>query len=86
MQYGKRLNVSGVAGLLLIPMIAILAIAPASSVMVGYVTRNLFYEYATLAGLAAALVAAYFLLIGIQGRSLERRELDILEAVKEPDQ
>jgi len=86
MQYGKRLNVSGVAGLLLIPMIVILAIAPASAVIVGYVTRNLFYEYATLAGLAVALVAAYFLLIGIQGRSLERRELDILEAVKEPDQ
>jgi hypothetical protein len=86
MQYGKRLNVSGVAGLLLIPMIFILALAPASSVIVGYVTRNLFYEYATLAGLAVALVTAYFLLIGIQGRSLERRELDILEAVKEPDQ
>ncbi|HSE24184.1 MAG TPA: hypothetical protein VLB68_21130 [Pyrinomonadaceae bacterium] len=86
MQYGKRLNVSGVAGLLIIPMIVILAIAPASSVIVGYVTHNLFYEYATLAGLAVALVAAYFLLIGIQGRSLERRELDILEAVKEPDQ
>src|SRR6185369_243164 len=63
MQYGKRLNVSGVAGLLLIPMIVILAIAPASAVIVGYVTRNRFYEYATLAVLAVALVAAYFLLI-----------------------
>ena len=41
---------------------------------------------AGLAGLALASVAAYFLLIGVQGRSLERRELDILEAVKEPDQ
>jgi len=86
MQYGKRLNVSGVAGLLLIPMIIILSVAPATSIIVGYVTRSHFYEYGTLAGLALASVAAYFLLIGVQGRSLERRELDILEAVKEPDQ
>ena len=86
MQYGKRSNVSGVAGLLLIPMIILLSVAPVGSVVVGYLTRNLFYEYATLAGLAVASVAAYFLLIGKQGKSLERRELDILEAVREPDQ
>jgi hypothetical protein len=55
-------------------------------VIVGYLTSNLFYEYATLAGLAAVSAAMYFLLIGFQGRSLERRELEILEAVKEPDQ
>ena len=86
MQYGKRLNVSGVAGLLLIPMIVLLSIAPVGSVIVGYLTRNLFYEYVTLTGLAAVSVGMYFLLIGVQGRSLERRELEILEAVKEPDQ
>jgi hypothetical protein len=86
MQYGKRLNVSGVAGLLLIPMILLLSVGPLGAVIVGYLTSNLFYEYATLAGLAAVSVAMYFLLIGFQGKSLERRELEILEAVKEPDQ
>ncbi|HEY9503560.1 MAG TPA: hypothetical protein VIR01_18120, partial [Pyrinomonadaceae bacterium] len=86
MQYGKRLNVSGVAGLLLIPMILLLSVGPLCAVIVGYLTSNLFYEYATLAGLAAVSAAMYFLLIGFQGRSLERRELEILEAVKEPDQ
>jgi hypothetical protein len=86
MQYGKRLNVSGVAGLLLIPMILLLSVGPLGAVIVGYLTSNVFYEYATLAGLAAVSVAMYFLLIGFQGKSLERRELEILEAVKEPDQ
>jgi hypothetical protein len=86
MQYGKRLNVSGVAGLLLIPMILFLSIAPIGSVIVGYLTRNVIYEYVTLAGLAAVSVGMYFLFIGVQGRSLQRRELEILEAVKEPDQ
>src|SRR5678815_2613642 len=71
MQYGKRLNVSGVAGLLLIPMILLLSIAPIGSVIVGYLTRNVIYEYVTLTGLAAASVGMYFLFIGVQGRSLQ---------------
>jgi len=84
MQYGKRLNVSGVAGLLLIPVLLLLAVPPLGSALAGYFTRSLLIEYATLAAFAALSVGLYFLLINFQGRALERREIDILEAVREP--
>jgi hypothetical protein len=84
MQYGKRLNVSGVAGLLLIPVLLMLALPPLGSVLAGYFTRSLLIEYATLAAFAALSVGLYFLMINFQGRALERREIDILEAVREP--
>jgi hypothetical protein len=86
MQFGKRLNVSGVAGVLLIPLIIVLAIPPLVATLVGYVTANLLLEYATLAAIALILVGLYFLVITSQGRALERRELEILEAIKEADQ
>ncbi len=84
MQYGKRLNVSGVAGLLLIPVLLLLAVPPLASALAGYFTRSLLIEYVTLAAFAALSVGLYFLLINFQGRALERREIDILEAVREP--
>jgi len=86
MVFGKRLNVSGVAGVLLIPMIIVLALPPLAATLVGYATANLLLEYATLAAIALMLVGLYFLVISSQGRALERRELEILEAIKEPDQ
>ena len=85
MQFGKRLNVSGVAGLLLIPMLLLLAVPPLAATLVGYVTTSLLLEYATLAAVALILVGSYFLVINAQGRALERKEIEILEAVKEPD-
>ena len=84
MRFGKRLNVSGVAGLLLVPMIIVLAMPPLMAVLVGYYTRSLFYEYVALSGLALSSVLLYMLMINFQGRSLARREIDILEAVREP--
>ncbi|MFN2531902.1 MAG: hypothetical protein ABR555_11445 [Pyrinomonadaceae bacterium] len=84
MQFGKRLNVSGVAGLLVIPMMLLLAAPPLLATVVGFYTRSLVFEYVTLALFAVALIVFYFLIIRIQGRSLARREIDILEAVKEP--
>ena len=42
MRFGKRLNVSGVAGLLLIPMVVVLATPPLLATVVGYFTRSLF--------------------------------------------
>lgn len=84
MQYGKRLNVSGVAGLLLLPVLLLLAVPPLASALAGYFTRSLLIEYATLAAFAALSVGLYFLLINFQGRALERREIDILEVVREP--
>ena len=85
MQFGKRLNLSGVAGLLLIPMIVVLALPPLGATLAGYFTRSLAIEYATLAATVACLVGLYLLVIRVQGRSLEMREIEILEVVKEPN-
>ena len=84
MRFGKRMNVSGVAGLLFIPMIIVLATPPLVAVLVGYYTRSLFYEYLTLSILALSSVLLYLLIINLHGRSLARREIEILEAVREP--
>jgi hypothetical protein len=86
MQFGKRLNVSGVAGLLLIPLMILLALPPLTATLVGYVTASLILEYATLAAIALILIGIYFLVINTQGRALERREIQILEVIKEPEQ
>jgi hypothetical protein len=84
MVFGKRLNVSGVAGLLLIPMIIVLAIPPSLATLIGYFTQSLVYEYLTLTLFAVMTVGLYAIVINFHGRSLARREIDILEAVREP--
>jgi hypothetical protein len=84
MQFGKRLNLSGVAGLLLIPLIMLLAVPPLTATAAGYLTHSIFVEYATLAAFAALSVGFYLLVIKTQGSSLERREIEILDAVREP--
>jgi small-conductance mechanosensitive channel len=84
MKFGKRLNVSGVVGLLIIPMLILLAIPPLIAVATGYFTQSLFIEYVTLALFATVAVCSYLLLISSQGQALERRELEVLEAVREP--
>jgi hypothetical protein len=84
MRFGKRLNVSGMSGLLLIPMVLVLAIPPIFATVVGYVSRNLLYEYLTLALFAVVSVGIYFALLNLHGHTLARREIEILEAVREP--
>jgi hypothetical protein len=84
MKFGKRFNVSGAVGLLLIPMIFILALAPLAAAAAGYVAQSLLVEYATLAFLAVLSIGFYLLLIDTQGESLQKRELEILEAVNDP--
>lgn len=84
MKFGKRLNVSGVVGLLLIPMVFLLALGPLAATAVGYVARSVPLEYVTLAVLAMLSVSFYLLMIGAQGDELQKRELEILEAVNEP--
>ena len=84
MKFGKRLNVSGVVGLLLIPMIIVLAIPPLAATAAGYVAQSLLIEYATLALLALLSFGFYLLTINAQGEALQRRELEILEAVNGP--
>ena len=85
MKFGKRSNVSGVAGVLLIPMIGFLMLPPLAAVAAGFVARSLLVEYATLGFLAAISLGFYWLIIGSQGETLQRRELEILEAVKSSD-
>jgi hypothetical protein len=84
MQFGKRMNVSGVAGVLLIPMIIVLGLPPLFATLVGYLTQSLLNEYIVLAVLALMSVGLYFAIINLHGRSLAKREIDILEAVREP--
>ena len=84
MKFGKRLNVSGVVGLLLIPIIFVLALPPLAATAAGYVAQSLLIEYATLAVLTVLSIGLYLAVISAQGESLERRELEILEAVNDP--
>ncbi len=84
MRFGKRLNVSGVAGVLLIPMVIVLAMPPLLATLVGYFTRSLLYEYVILAVFAVLSIGLYAVVINFHGRSLASREIEILEAVREP--
>lgn len=84
MRFGKRLNVSGVGGLLLIPMVVVLSIPPLLATVVGYFTRNVFNIYITLAVMALLSMGLYFVALKFQGRSLAAREIEVLEAVREP--
>jgi ABC-2 type transport system permease protein len=84
MRFGKRLNVSGMGGLLLIPMVLVLAVPPILATVVGYVSRSLLYEDLTLALFAVVSVGIYFALLNLHGRTLARREIEVLEAVREP--
>jgi hypothetical protein len=81
LQFGKRMNASGVTGLLLLPVFLCIAAAPALAVLGGYAAQSLLVEYAILAAFAVAGVLVYFLSLARQGRRLAERELDILEAV-----
>jgi hypothetical protein len=84
MQFGKRMNVSGVAGLLVIPMVIVLAAAPLFATLVGYYSQSRMHEYLTLTGFALLSVGLYFVVLDVHGRSLERREIEILDVVREP--
>jgi hypothetical protein len=84
MKFGARMNVSGVVGVLLIPMIIFLCLPPLASAAAGYVAQSLLIEYVTLATLAALSVGFYLMIIETQGETLQKRELEILEAVTDP--
>ena len=84
MRFGKRLNSSGVAGLLMILTILVLTLAPLAATAAGYVAQSLLIEYVTLAVLAALAISFYLFVIDSQGDALQRRELEVLEAVNDP--
>jgi hypothetical protein len=81
LQFGKRMNASGVTGFLLIPIMIALAVPLLLATLAGYLAQSLTVKYATLALFVGLAIALYGLLITRQGRMLERSEQDILEAV-----
>jgi hypothetical protein len=81
LQFGKRMNSSGVSGLIVLPLLLGLAVPPLFAVAAGYFAESLFIKYATLASLAAIAVTIYSIFIKSQGVGLERRELDVLDVV-----
>lgn len=84
MVFGKRMNVSGVAGVLLIPIVIVLGIGPLLAVLAGYFIQSLLIVYAALALLVLIAIGIYAIALNIHGRTLARREIDVLEAVREP--
>ncbi len=81
MKFGKRMNLSGVSGLLLLPIILVMFVFPMGAVAAGYFTRSLLVEYGTLALFAVFALLLYLPVVKMQGRSLERRERDVLDVV-----
>ncbi|HKG12799.1 MAG TPA: ABC-2 transporter permease [Pyrinomonadaceae bacterium] len=80
-QFGKRMNRSGVAGLLLVPVFFLLLLPPAASIAAAHFAQSYAFKYVILAAFAILSVGMYALLLPVQARTLERRELKILEAV-----
>ena len=84
MNYGKRLNRSGVVGFSLIPLIVLMMIPPALATLIGYSTSSLFNEYLALIVFTLASVGLYSIMINWQGKLLARHEIEILDVVREP--
>jgi hypothetical protein len=80
-QFGKRMNRSGVAGLMLVPVFFLLLVPPAASVAAGHFAASHVVKYVILAAFALLSAGFYALMLPLQGRWLERRELEVLEAV-----
>jgi hypothetical protein len=80
-QFGKRMNRSGVGGLLLVPFFFLLLVPPAASVLAAHFAGSHAVKYVILAAFALLSACFYALAVARQGRKLERRELEILEAV-----
>jgi ABC-2 type transport system permease protein len=80
-RFGKRMNRSGVAGLLLFPFFLLLLVPPGAAIAAAHFARSLAAKYVILAAFALLSAALYLTLLPAQARSLERRELEILEAV-----
>jgi hypothetical protein len=81
LQFGKRMNASGVTGFLLIPILILMMIPPVIAAVIGYYAQSFTLKYVTLALFAVMGIALYLLLITQQGHALARHEQEILEAV-----
>jgi ABC-2 type transport system permease protein len=81
MQFGKSMSRSGVGGLLLLPLFVLLLVPPAVSIAAAYFAGSHAVKYVILAAFALLSIGLYVLVLPRQGRQLERRELEVLEAV-----
>jgi predicted permease len=86
LRVGRRMGSSGASGLLIVPFFLVALAFPALSILCGWLTGSTAIEYVILGAFACIAVATYFLLLPQQGRKLEQRELDILEAVARRDE
>ena len=59
-------------------------IPPALATLIGYSTSSLFNEYVALAVFTLISVGLYSIMINWHGKLLARREIEILDAVREP--
>jgi hypothetical protein len=84
MVFGKRMNVSGVGGLMVIPIVVVLSIPPLLATLAGYLMKALWIEYVALAAMALVSLGIYALFLNFHARMLAQREIEILEAVREP--
>ena len=80
-EFGKRMNRSGVAGLLLVPLFFVLLVPPAVSIAAAHFAGSNVVKYVILAAFALLSAGLYALVLPRQGRQLERRELEVLGAV-----
>lgn len=80
-EFGKRMNRSGVAGLLLVPVFLALGTLPLVAVVAAHFAQSHAVKYVILALFAAGSIGFYLLMIRRQGRTFARRELEIMEAV-----
>jgi hypothetical protein len=85
-EFGKRMNASGVAGLLMVPVLVLVIVPPALAVLAGWAAGSAWVGCAILAAFAAVALGSYALTLGAQGRAFERRELGVLEAVARRDE
>ena len=65
-------------------MVVVLAVPPLAATLVGYFTQSVLNQYVTLLVLALVSLGLYFVIINFHGRELAKREIEILEAVREP--
>jgi predicted permease len=78
---GRRMNRSGVAGLLILPLTLVVAAPPAAASLAGWAAGSVAVRYVILALFALASVAAYTVFVKAQARTLAAREVEIMEAV-----
>jgi ABC-2 type transport system permease protein len=81
MEFGKQMNRSGVAGLLLLPFVLAMLGPPAAAIWAAHYFGVGSLRYVILGAFAAASLLLYWPILSRQGRALGRLELDILEAV-----